>query len=164
MTKISGYAAAASFLITDELPVNESGTTKKVTGAQILAKTAQGTTGWYAQISANFGTFTAQVDVTGLTITQTTLAGRRYRLTGWCAQATSTTATDSIIMELMEGATQLAQQNVLQGSGIYVSAIILPTAAAHTYKVQISRSGAGNGTLQAAVTYPAYILLEDIGT
>ena len=36
-TKISGLPAAGGFISTDELPVNEGGTSKKVTGAQVLA-------------------------------------------------------------------------------------------------------------------------------
>jgi hypothetical protein len=34
-TKVSALTAAANFLLADELPVNEAGTTKKVTGTQI---------------------------------------------------------------------------------------------------------------------------------
>jgi hypothetical protein len=36
-TKVSGLAAVAAFLSTHELPVNEAGTSKKVTGAQIAS-------------------------------------------------------------------------------------------------------------------------------
>lgn len=36
-TRISGETAAGSFLLADEVVVNEAGTTKKVTGSQILA-------------------------------------------------------------------------------------------------------------------------------
>ena len=38
--KISALAAAASYLLADELPVNEAGTTKKVTGTQLQARVA----------------------------------------------------------------------------------------------------------------------------
>ena len=34
-TKVSALTAAAAFLLADEIPVNEAGTSKKVTGTQM---------------------------------------------------------------------------------------------------------------------------------
>jgi hypothetical protein len=169
-TKVSGLTAAASFLATHEFPVNEAGTSKKVTGAQIQATVAQGSGGasWYAQVTANQGTFVAQTDLTSLTVTVTPLAGRRIRVTGWVAAFTSSVTGDTAALFIMEGATQLAQANTdcpVGGGFAQAVAILTPTAVAHTYKLAASRSnGTGNVTMNAAVTYPAFILVEDIGT
>lgn len=39
-TKISALTAAASFLLADEIPVNEAGATKKVTGTGVITMQA----------------------------------------------------------------------------------------------------------------------------
>lgn len=105
------------------------------------------------------------VDITSLTLTVTpAAASRRIRITCDIPAVSSTVATDLIIVTIMEGATQLGQKNVLQGSGLTAFAIITPTLAAHTYKAQIQRVGTGNGTLSASGTAPASLLVEDIGT
>ncbi len=77
---------------------------------------------------------------------------------------------DEFALIIAEGATILAQSYVLlrpansQCFGLVI-AVIQPTAAAHTYKLQLGRSvGTGTATANAAATIPAFILVEDIGT
>ncbi len=167
--KVSGLSASAAFLTTHEIPVNEGGTSKKVTGAQILAKTAQGTLASPAPVTANQGTFTAQTDLTGLaaTITAAQANGRRIRVS--CqVNLQSSIAADDVFLNIMEGATILQQINFdcPRANFPYVglSAVILtPTNAAHTYKLSAARNaGSGNITMAASATNPAYILVEDI--
>lgn len=169
-TKVSGLTAVAAALTTHEIPVNEAGTSKKVTIAQILALGAQGAlSGGYAQITANQAGITTAVDITGLTVTVTVLAGRRIQLTCYM-NLIDTNATDSIAVFLMEGATQLAvcgvnaPVNIGQSALGNVMCVLTPSAAAHTYKVQVSRTaGAGSVTVSASATNPAFLLAEDIG-
>jgi hypothetical protein len=168
-TKVSGLAAAASFLTTHEIPVNEAGTSKKVTGTQILAKTAQGTMG-YAQITANSATVSAQTDlITAPAVTVGT--GRRIRVSAFASSFFGTVGNDVFGFEIWEGATRLALAvsviipTALYGAGCSCSVILLPSAAAHTYKVSMIRiAGTGTAFCYAGVTNPAYILVEDIGT
>ncbi len=66
----------------------------------------------------------------------------------------------------MEGVTQLTQGNVIgSANGVEqkIEVMLTPTAGVHTYKVQMSRTGTGSATMQAAATFPAWIMVEDIG-
>ncbi len=168
--KVSGLTAVAAALTTHELPVNEAGTSKKVTIAQIFALLPQGTlSGGYAQAVASQGGITTVVDLTSLTVTVTPLAGRRIKITGSII-VQSTVANDAILMRIQEGATVLhgAQMHVLvinQDDTLEKTVILQPTASAHTYKLTLQRAaGTGTITMSAAGTQPAFILVEDIGT
>jgi hypothetical protein len=80
------------------------------------------------------------------------------------------TTTDSTAVFLMEDATQLAVsgQNAALNSQSQIGiclAVLTPTAAAHTYKVQVARTaGTGSVTVSASATNPAFVLAIDIGT
>lgn len=169
-TKVSGLAGAAAFLTTHELPVNEGGTSKKVTGAQIVALAAQGTLG-YIQVTANQTPITALVDLTSLTLTKTFLAGRRYRISGVTSWS-GTIAADSVQVTIVDtvGPTtlNLTNTNITSTGQVfpnYVSAIIVPGGVAKTYKLQAARVvGSGTETMGASATQPAFLLIEDIGT
>src|SRR6266852_9533064 len=81
-TKVSGLPAVAAALTTHEIPVNESGTSKKVTVAQIMALLPQGKLALQT-VTANQTGITALVDLTGLTACTITAAqanGRRIRI------------------------------------------------------------------------------------
>ena len=172
-SKLSGLAAVAAFLATHEYYVNEAGTSKKITGAQLIAALPQGTLpGGYAFVTANQGTFTAQTDITGVTVTVTLTAGRRYRIS--YKLGCSSSVTDDTIQALLidtAGPTTLDLTNVQQaatgqvifvaGAGIFVAG----ASGAKTYKIAMVRAGGtGNVTMNAGPTFPAYILAEDIGT
>jgi len=128
---------------------------------------AQGTLG-YAQVTANQGSITTVVDLTSLTVTATLVAGRRIRITGQCLFQ-STVADDTVELRIMEGGTQLTQIDVIARvasitATAHGSVILTPTAASHTYKLSALRaSGTGTVTMTAGATFPAYILVEDIG-
>lgn len=123
----------------------------------------------YAQAVANQATITAAVDLTSLTTTVTVpYAGHRVKITAEVAFQ-STVADDVASVTIMEGATQLQSGLVLcrpisTAFKVVAHAIIVPTAASHTYKLQGARSaGTGTITMTAAATSPAFILVEDLG-
>lgn len=123
----------------------------------------------YAQVVATQGTFTAQTDLTSLTVTVTVQTGRRIRITA-CAGASSSVGGDVVALQIQEGATvlQIAQFPVPVTAFAFMpgtsQVILSPTAAAHTYKLTMGRvNGTGNITMQAGATFPAFILVEDIG-
>jgi len=109
------------------------------------------------------------VDITGLSVTVTVVAGRRIRITASGAFF-DTVATDVVQMNIKEGATQLQQAAIVPGAAsanvnVEKSVVIAsPSAGAHTYKVSAIRStGTGAVTFNAGATFPAFILVEDIG-
>lgn len=117
----------------------------------------------YAQITANQGTITTEVDLTGLTVTVNVEANRRIRLTG---QASFTGGTGTAILRIKESTTQLQNGNIEQPAGntesIHVQVVITPSQGSHTYKLTGAATGTAT-TVTASATSPAFILVEDIG-
>ena len=122
----------------------------------------------YAQVTANQTGITTQVDATGLTTTVTVpYAQHRVRITG-AALMTSTVTNDIAQLFIMQdGAAVNVSQALLSSAGnvtLTTTAIIVPTAASHTFKLQVARgAGTGSLTLTAAAANPAFILVEDLG-
>ena len=126
-------------------------------------------TSGYAQVTANQTGITTSVNLTGLTVTVTVGSGRRIRISGqgWFS---SSVASDTGQLLIQEGATVLNGGQVVTPAGAgqlastFVSAILQPSAGAHTYKLTAARAGgSGSMTFNAGATFPAYILVEDIG-
>lgn len=124
----------------------------------------------YAQVTASQGSITGVTDITGLSVPVTVVSGRRIRITVQINTCLSTTATDLYELNINEGATLLNTINgkcndTANGLGATVHAIIQPSAGSHTYKAQLGRlSGSGTLTMGAGAVFPAFILVEDIGT
>lgn len=123
--------------------------------------------GWigYAEVTANQGSITAEVDLTSLTVAVTAGTGRRIRIS---AQAlfSSSVAGDRVAFRIKEGGTTLMTgQLVPVGDETFpFSVVIAPTPGAHTYKLTAQRlSGTGNVSMNAGADAPAFILVEDIG-
>lgn len=120
----------------------------------------------YAQVTANQGSLSGSADLTGLSVTFTAVAGRRYRVAGYAALQTN--AADVVgALRIMEGSTILAGASArLWSTGAvtvtaqYVTASL--TAGAHTIKLNVAFSG-GTNTSVAAADNPAFIRVEDIG-
>jgi len=154
----------------DGLEIYETDTDQALThdGANFLPpdNVAAGAQGRYAQVVANQTGISTEVDITGLTITFTALAGRRYRISGYMRTQQLTTASDTQEIYITTGANVKIQISslvgTLNGFNVHQPAVILvPGAGSVTYKLR----GASIATMSilADVIYPAYILVEDIG-
>lgn len=135
---------------------------------QQAAATPRGTMG-QAQATVNQTPVTTEVDATSLTTTFTAVVGRRYRVSGYCGSVTSSVANDVARISIKEGATlmQVGQATVPTAFGPTISPKWEGTlsAGSHTIKLTYQRvSGTGNLTFNADPTFPAFILVEDIGT
>jgi hypothetical protein len=126
--------------------------------------------GWlgYAEVTANQTGITTEVDLTSLTVTVTVGPARRIMVTG-STYLLSTVLSDRMAMAIYEGAGQLQIANVYASTSTdgYIaerSVILTPSSGAHTYKLTARRvTGTGSVTSQAAATFPAWILVQDIG-
>jgi hypothetical protein len=135
--------------------------------ATFWTNTALGTVA-YAQITASSAAITSVTDVGGLSITWVPAPGRRYRTTVNAVWG-GTVAGDLLIALITDGSGNAKFQqhrSVSAGGYGHVSMSIVETGltGSITRKVQHYRN-AGTGTSQiiAGPTYPAYILVEDIG-
>jgi hypothetical protein len=122
-----------------------------------------------ARRTSDVGTFTTEQDMTGLTVTFTAPADRRYRIDAE-AQFASSVGTDLIRMEICNGAdVELRGGNVVPGAAN--SAVMLslshtdaPSAGSVTYKIRAARaSGTGNVTLVATTDRYSMIRVVDVG-
>ncbi len=122
----------------------------------------------YSERTTDQGTFTAETDLTGLSVAVTAATARRIRITGQVRLASSIGG-DRVSVNIKEGTTRfnaslLSTVTANLGITLVVQAVITPTAGAHTYKLSAARSnGTGNVTSQALADTPAFILVEDIG-
>lgn len=121
----------------------------------------------YAQIVADQGGITTEVDLTGLSAAVTVGTSRRIRISFQCLIAHNV-ASDMSRVSIKEGATllTLAQSSLPDTNANFLcgSVVLTPSAGAHTYKLTAKRdSGSGITTVSADAAFPAYILVEDIG-
>lgn len=151
---VQGGALARNILIVED-----------VTPTPAPASGAPGSTLGYAEATANQGSITAEVDLTGLAVSVTVPAGRRIRITGQ-ALWNSGSASPTINMRIKEGATELNEWQVTgspaigNGFSVHVQATISPAAGTHTYK--LTGFATASSTMLAGVSFPAFILVEDI--
>jgi hypothetical protein len=122
----------------------------------------------YAQITANQASVgTSPTDITGLLVSVTVPAGRRIRISAQTFfQAGAATYINT---QIQEGATTLQQSQLpidpaggAINSSLPSSVVLIPSAGTHTYKLQ-GNCGTGTVTFLASATFPAYIMVEDIG-
>ena len=104
-----------------------------------------------------------------MTVAVTVNTSRRIRIVAHTQFTQTSGAAGTGTIAIKEGATQLTQSNFfLAGAGLWAapecSVILTPTAATHTYKLAAhTNTGTVVMTMSAASTYPAYILVEDLG-
>lgn len=111
----------------------------------------------YAQRTSNQSyTASAIADVSGVSVTFTAVAGRRYRVT--VGLNTSSTTLRKMIRE---GSTVVAEQVNASTAGGLVFITNTSISGAKTWKLSIQ--GASNATIDCGPGYPAFILIEDIG-
>lgn len=123
----------------------------------------------YAEITANLAAVTTIADASGLSITFTAAANRRYRISAHVG-FTTTVANDVAGIHIADGSNVTLQlwrvhmpntATYFAGSPAVVES---PAAGSVTYKVRCERIvGTGSVVPSAATTSPALILVEDIG-
>jgi hypothetical protein len=122
--------------------------------------------GWigYAEVTANQGSITAEVDLTSLTVTVTVNTTRRIKITGRCyMQNTGTAGGD--ILKIHEDGVQIMEAGLpghTTAHVLHAEAVRTPSAGSHTYKLR-GQATAGTATMVASATIPAFILVEDMG-
>ena len=130
--------------------------------------TAWGVVG-VATATANQAGITTQTDLTGLSVTWTAVAGRRYKVSAYTMVTRTVADGTTQVLILTSGGSVFqvisSQPNVaadnLESSGFV---IVTPGAGAQTFKLAITRaSGTGTVGLSATANAPAFILVEDIG-
>lgn len=112
---------------------------------------------------------TALTDLTSLSVTFTGVANRLYRVEGRVLLK-STVGTDAANLVIRNGSNVILQQDIEdlqlanQDYSFYVSTILSVTGS-NTVKLSAQRQ-AGSGTITATAggTFPAYILVTDLGT
>ena len=114
-------------------------------------------------------TFTTLADVTDLSLTFTAVAGRLYMISVHGLLRSSVT-TDIAQLLIADGSNNtLSVGQVITGSSSFAVTcscfyLAAPAAGSVTYKARCVRSsGSGTVTLDAAATYPAYIVAVDVG-
>lgn len=125
--------------------------------------------GWigYAEVTGNQTSITTEANLTSLTVTVTTNTSRRIKISGKC-EMSSTQLGDAMTLNIKESTTVL-QRAVKQAFGagqsqtLTAACVLTPSAGSHTYFLSASCSGGGTGQMNAAATYPAFILCEDLG-
>jgi hypothetical protein len=120
----------------------------------------------YAQITSNLTPITTETDLTGLTTTVTVGTSRRIKITSLGLLQVDTAAAPVELIS-SEGATQLqtvgvSNPKVTSYDTLGGVVILSPSSGSHTYKLRAKCAG-GTATLIAGATYPAFILVEDIG-
>lgn len=134
--------------------------------AWVLLNVPGGTLGYSQSVANQAGIGTSATDLTGLSVAVTVGASRRIRVSAFVNISMQTAGARAII-RIQEGAGSLAVawEDLLVGhfAPVNVSAVLTPSAGAHTYKVTASVTPGATITSQAAANEPVYILVEDIG-
>lgn len=113
---------------------------------------------------------TTTVNIVGLSVTFTAVAGRKYKVTAEGFMFSSV-ANDWGAMRITDGSNNqlTCDQKPLPSTTLAVKlhceTIISPPAGSYTVKVRADRNvGTGSATFDASATAPAFILVEDIGS
>jgi hypothetical protein len=132
------------------------------------ASTRLGTVG-YAEITSNSAAITAVTDVGGLVVTWDAAPTRRYR-TSINGVWQGTVANDLLLAYITDGSGNVKFQqhrNVTPGGYGQVGCSVVETGLSGSTQRKMQHwrfSGTGTSQILAGATYPAYILVEDIGT
>jgi len=112
------------------------------------------------------GPVNATVDLTGLTSTLTYVAGRRIKITGHVQFISTTQAIFGTLYIVRDAVTlqyaQIATPGSSQPANVVTIVVDVPTAGAHTYKLQ-GQTGSTGGQTQAGTNQPSVLLIEDVG-
>lgn len=159
---LTGYEGLVVYVTADNLFYVYQGSTWEPVGGQVLG---------YAQVTADQGSITTEVDLTNLSVTIASgVLGGNSRITiEGKADYIPGVADTGFQLRVKEGTTVL---NSAYGVGpvgterntVIAEARLTPTAAAHTYKLSGGRhTGTGTITMKASATEPAFIVIESAG-
>lgn len=121
--------------------------------------------GWigHSEATASQAGITAETALTNLSVTVTVGTARRLRITVM-VRLQAAGGGDSTVT-IKEGATLLTNSSQTLVAGkvetVMFSAVITPTAGAHTYNSTLGSTSSTDSN--ASATIPAFILVEDIG-
>ncbi len=120
----------------------------------------------YAEVTANQANLGTASDLTSLTITFTPVANRRYRIFGEIIMGATGGGGQGNLNLLKDGTQVQTATHSFSIAGesekMQVTKIDTPTATSHVYKLNAGKN-AFNADLAAAATFPAFIVVEDIG-
>jgi hypothetical protein len=122
----------------------------------------------YAQITSNSVAFSALTLISGLSITWTAVAGRRYSLR-FSGEIIQGVATDVWVMSLEDTSATLKRITACNNntSSTSVEATYITNASisgSKTWRLNgVRAGGTGTITVGASSTYPAYLAIEDLG-
>lgn len=124
----------------------------------------------YAQITADLAAFTTPVTtLTGLSVSFTAVAGRRYKFTAMF-EATLSVGTDVFVVNLEDTVATLRRVVLVPGNtsaNTYMAEYVNNSSisGAKTWRLNgIRSSGTGNCVIGATATNPSFVMVEDIGT
>ena len=125
-----------------------------------------GTVGYASSTSAQTGV-SAVTDLTGLSVTFTALAGRRYRISVQVRVTLSTNsgAAEVLITDSSNVVQNMASKTISVGytDMLQPQAIVVPGAGSVTYKARMQLGGGGTLATTLSATQPSFILVEDNG-
>lgn len=124
--------------------------------------------GGYAAITADSSVTsgTTLLNIAGLSITWTAVANRRYRISIH-GSLNLTVPSDVFQATIRDGGGVMRQRQEITSAWdqIVLTEIVVPGAGSITRRLSLQReSGTGVAAVAANATYPAFILVEDIGT
>lgn len=136
-----------------------------ITPTPAASSGAPGSTLGYAEWTTNQTGITAEVALTGLTVTVTVPAGRRIRVTG-STYVQNTGANNINALRIYQDGVQVTERGMSAGAAnvaeaLIAQAVVAPAAGSHTFALRLV-TGAGTAISVASATLPAFILVEDI--
>lgn len=125
--------------------------------------------GWlgYVEITGGVAYTTTLTDITGLSVAVTLAAGRRIKVSAHAVLSPGSANVGQNAF-IREGSTTLQRADAIvsavpSSASVELAVILTPTAGVHTYKMSGQAASGSSGTYNAGGTFPAWILVEDIG-
>jgi hypothetical protein len=149
------------------MTVNSTFTSGAVLTASQMNNLPFGYAGYVSNTSMSLNV-TSMTDLTSLSVTFTAVAGRVYRVDGWCLLK-STVIADGANLLIRNGSNTILGQGIVhmevnnQDYTAQVSTIITASGST-TVKLSAQRqTGTGTITASAGATFPAQIVVTDLG-
>jgi hypothetical protein len=143
-----------------------------LTAADMNAYARGGLVMAYASVGTPQGSITTRVDLTGLSVTFTAIAGRLYKAT-FSGEINGSVAGDLAVAYITDGVGTLFRRGIITvpdlsgGAGystITMQRLFTFGAGSVTLKMQLERNaGTGTVALYAAGDSPAHLIVEDVG-